>query len=160
MNPSPPKYGYCGWFRKMVTCHTKLKCHHSPPLCVCVQKWHVLTEQPYTCWLAVNRREMSSVAVRNIFLHSSHVKPWLWFWSWKRENRWGPHLYLLGDGGRWFGCWNMMSDVAARNDWDTPKRGGKNRYKIKSVTQKSYLMLTRLISLATISARFNSHQLK
>ena len=63
-------------------------------VCVCVRacvcsEWHVLTEHPHTCWLAVNKRKIS-VTDRNIFHHSSHVPPWLWQWSWTKGKQARP----------------------------------------------------------------------
>lgn len=58
----------------------------------------------------------------------------------------------------------MMSDVAVmKHEVLSEEEGGILNGKKKekeSVTQKSHLMLTGLISLATISARFTSHQLR
>ncbi len=138
-------------------------------VCVCVRvcsEWHVLTEHPYTCWLAVNKREMSLVTVRNIFLHSSHAKPWLWWWSWKKGKQARPPS--TSPQWRWeaVGVPGAETWCLTSQEWRTEIHWGQEggilneKRKKKSVTQKSHLMLTGLISLATISARSNSHQLK
>lgn len=124
------KCGHHDCFREMVKRCTKLKCHLSPPVCVCVfSDWHVLTEHPYTCWVVVNRKEMWQ---SKIFPYCHHT------WSYdfgsdlgKRKTGEAPTYVstaMAGGGGGSSGggaeSWNTMSDVAGGKDWDTPSRGG------------------------------------
>lgn len=118
---------------------------------------------PHTCWLDVKgtETEMSLVTVTDILPLSSHVKSWLWWWSWGKKGKQArpPPTSLQW----WWCCWDVMSDVAEGKDWETLTTAGRisrGKKKKRSVTQKSHLTLTGLISLATISTRLNSNQLK
>ena len=156
------KHGSLCWFRGMVKCPTKLKCHLSPPVCllvcvcvcvcVCMRlDWHVLTEHLYTCWLVVNRREMWR---SEIFSSTHHM------WSHDFDSDLGnrnrgeapTYVSLVGAGTR------SLTLQERRNDIHSVEERGI--VDSNSDARVSHLTLRGLISLATISTRSNSNHLK
>lgn len=140
-----------------------LQCVHVR-VCECWE-WHALTEHPHTCWLVVNRREMWQSKIFSF-------TPQMWSHDFdgdleKSKTDKVPTLSVPPpphrDRG---GCEGWKRCVwCCRDERLIHIKERKENYifslkkKKKSVTQKSHLTLTRLISLATISARLNQLKL-
>lgn len=141
-----------------------LQCVHVR-VCECWE-WHALTEHPHTCWLVVNRREMWQSKIFSF-------TPQMWSHDFdgdleKSKTDKAPTLSVpppphrdRGGCEGWKRCvWccrdERLIHIKERKEENYIFSLKKNK---KSVTQKSHLTLTRLISLATISARLNQLKL-